>query len=56
MADINEKQESGSPVAIVPIDFTPNDGKGKSFSLKLGWVHLFLGVFLTLSATAAWFS
>ena len=55
MARIDDQHQKGTPDSIVPIDFEPNDGKKKSLSLKLGWAHLFIALFLTASGTAAWF-
>ena len=55
MAHIDDKQQKGSPDPIIPIDFEPSAGKKKSLSLKLGWGHFFLILFLAASGTAAWF-
>ena len=55
MEKIDAPVENGTPDPIVPIDFSPNDGKGRSFKWKFGWIHLFLVVFLGASGTAAWF-
>jgi formylglycine-generating enzyme required for sulfatase activity len=55
MANVDDRQPTESLDPIVPIDFEPNDGKKKSSSFKLGWVHLFLAVFLAVSGSAAWF-
>ncbi|MBT8147225.1 MAG: PEGA domain-containing protein [Gammaproteobacteria bacterium] len=56
MAHNDDKFQKGAPDPIVPIDFEPNDGKKQSSSLKLGWGHLFLALFLAISGTAAWFT
>jgi len=55
MANLDDLQQTGLPDSIVPIDFEPNEGKKQSFSFKLGWVHLFLAIFLAVSGTAGWF-
>lgn len=55
MAGHDHKSQSGPPDSIVPIDFTPADGRQKSFSLKLSRGQLFLAIFLLISAAAAWF-
>ena len=55
MANLDDLQQTGSPDSIVPIDFEPNEGKKRTFSFKLGWIHLFLAIFLAVSGTAGWF-
>lgn len=55
MADFDDRHQKGQPDSIVPIDFEPNEGGKKSLSFRLGWPHLFLGIFLAVSGTAAWF-
>jgi formylglycine-generating enzyme required for sulfatase activity len=55
MEHVNEKQQNGAPDPIIPIDFTPNEGKPKGFSFRLGWRHILLSVFLAVAGTAGWF-
>jgi hypothetical protein len=45
----------GSAETIVPIDFTPNTGRGKGFRFSLRPAHFLIAAFLLLAAYASWF-
>jgi len=55
MEIIDENKVSGPADPIIPIDFSPSDGKRKKLSFRLRWIHLFLILFLAVSGTTVWF-
>ena len=55
MERTDNKIVNGQVDPIVPIDFSPSTEKRQGFSLRLGWRHLFLALFLALSTTTVWF-
>ncbi|MEX0963146.1 MAG: PEGA domain-containing protein [Pseudohongiellaceae bacterium] len=56
MSVIDEKNGiKGASDPIVPIDFTPHSEEARKFSYQFRWLHVFVGVFLLTSISAAWF-
>ena len=55
MGKTDDDKVQGSITPIIPIDFTPNDGKGPRVTYKFKWIHLAVAVFGIISAAAGWF-
>jgi len=51
--DINSL--SGLTNPIIPIDFTPHDGKGSKAAFNFRWTHAVMFVFAAISGIAAFF-
>ena len=53
--DDDIKKTSGPSAPIIPIEFTPHDGKGPRATLTPKPIHFIVGVFLFISGFAGWF-
>ncbi|NQV69246.1 MAG: PEGA domain-containing protein [Pseudohongiella sp.] len=56
MSNLDDNNKlNGSTDPIIPIDFTPNDGKKAAVAYQFRWTHAFVALFLLVTGSAAWF-